>query len=105
MNILKINIDAIKRDPENICELLPPDVISYKLIHIDGPNYLIPKTREGVWIYHLILEGSEHGFLETRFGKFTHETGNDYVFDPSMKYTLCKHDIGKDIILQVLTNK
>ena len=105
MNILKINIDAIKRDPDLLCELLPPDVISYKLIHIDGPKYLIPRTREGVLMYHLVLKGSEQGFIETGYRKFTHETGNEYVFDPSDKYTLCKHDIGEDIILQVVTNK
>ena len=56
-------------------------------------------------MYHLVLKGSEHGFIETGYRKFTHETGNEYVFDPSDKYTLCKHDIGEDIILQVVTNK
>lgn len=105
LGILKLNIDAIRKDNDVLYNILPKEAISCKIIRINGPIYLIPEGRHGVYVYHLVLEGTEHGFVDTFHRQFTHEPGNDYVFDPSEKYTLCKHDVGQEVILQVVVNK
>lgn len=105
MNIFKINLEAIQKDHDVVKEILPKNIVSCKILRINGPYYYIPPGREGVYVYHLILDGTEYGIIETLHTKYVQKTGNEYVFDPSEKFTICKHDIGECKILQVVVNK
>ena len=76
-----------------------PD-ISYFLV-TEGPLYMVPQRAEFNHLlrYHMTIEGTGHSHVETEYGCFRHDEGEEFVFDYSRVHTMSKHDTSRRVVL------
>ena len=100
-NYYALECDQFPRTYELIKSIPCVDLEMTHFLVIEGPLYLVPHRAEFNHLlrYQMTIEGTKHSYIETEYGRFHHDEGQEFLFDHSRIHSLSKHDMSKRVVL------